>query len=224
MCKIKVTTITELTIDGKLSLAPNESSKRLFDYYGDELRTWFHSVRAEYDAIMVGAGTVRTDDPSLTVRHVKGHNPVRVIPTSTGQIPIDSQILNDGFPTIIAAPESASVPDLDQLRSRPNVEVLISGKKKVELRQLLAQLETLGFRSTLVEGGSELLYDFHLENLVGRAIVKHIPVISGHPEAPTYLSPGNIIGRLSISSWRLIESFAIGDVLIAIYEPRGSDR
>ena len=64
-----VTTLSELTIDGKLSLGDGGSSKDLFDFYGEDLRAWFHAQRALHDAIMVGAGTVRCDDPELTVRY-----------------------------------------------------------------------------------------------------------------------------------------------------------
>ena len=79
---VEITTLSELTIDGKLSLGPNASSKDLFAFYGDELRQWFHGVRASHDAIMVGAGTVRNDDPELTVRYVQGRNPLRIVPAS----------------------------------------------------------------------------------------------------------------------------------------------
>ncbi len=65
---IEITTLSELTIDGKLALHRASSSKELFDYSTDELKAWFHGQRALSDAIMVGANTVRVDDPSLTVR------------------------------------------------------------------------------------------------------------------------------------------------------------
>ena len=76
---VEITTLSELTIDGKLSLGRSASSKDLFLYSTDELKAWFHTQRAANDAIMVGANTVRVDDPELTVRHVQGRNPLRVI-------------------------------------------------------------------------------------------------------------------------------------------------
>jgi diaminohydroxyphosphoribosylaminopyrimidine deaminase/5-amino-6-(5-phosphoribosylamino)uracil reductase len=46
---------------------------------GDAARTRVHQLRAESDAIVVGAGTVRADDPELTVRHVEGPSPQRIV-------------------------------------------------------------------------------------------------------------------------------------------------
>src|SRR5205807_5327830 len=63
------------SVDGRTA-APDGSSEWIT---GDEARTDAHRLRAESDAIIVGAGTVRADDPSLTVRHVEGRDPLRVV-------------------------------------------------------------------------------------------------------------------------------------------------
>jgi diaminohydroxyphosphoribosylaminopyrimidine deaminase / 5-amino-6-(5-phosphoribosylamino)uracil reductase len=63
------------TVDGGIA-APDGSSQWIT---GIEARTDVHQLRAESDAILVGAGTVRADDPSLTVRHVEGPDPLRVV-------------------------------------------------------------------------------------------------------------------------------------------------
>lgn len=82
---VEITTLSEVTIDGKLSLGATASSKGLFDFYGDDLRAWFHAQRAAHDAIMVGAGTVLSDDTELTVRHAPGPNPLRIVPIVHGR-------------------------------------------------------------------------------------------------------------------------------------------
>ncbi|WP_320837790.1 RibD family protein [Zhongshania sp.] len=104
---IEITTLSELTIDGKLSLGHGASSKGLFNFYGDELRTWFPKQRAQRDAIMVGAQTVRNDDPELTVRYSKGPNPLRIVTASDGQLPLDARLLNDGMPTLMSVRRTA---------------------------------------------------------------------------------------------------------------------
>lgn len=63
------------TLDGRTA-APDGSSRWIT---GDAARADVHRLRAESDAILVGAGTVRADDPELTVRHVPGRDPRRVV-------------------------------------------------------------------------------------------------------------------------------------------------
>ena len=66
------------TLDGKTT-APNDQRW----ITGDDARTSVHRLRAESDVIIVGAGTVRTDDPELTTRHVEGPSPRRIVLTTS---------------------------------------------------------------------------------------------------------------------------------------------
>lgn len=216
---MKITTLSELTIDGKLSLGPGASSKDLFGFYGDELRAWFHGQRAANDAIMVGAGTVRADDPELTVRHAPGRNPLRIVPSSDGDLPLDARLLNDGHPTLVAVSRKASDAAVSALEAKPAVQVVRCGETRVELRELMGVLEGRGVNSLIVEGGSRLLHSLFAAELVGRIIIKHIPIIAGAAEAPTYLRAGEGAELLALSRWRLTDLFARGGVAISIYEP-----
>lgn len=213
-----VTTVSELTIDGKLSLGAGGSSKALFDFYGDELRAWFHAQRAAHDAIMVGAGTVRCDDPELTVRFATGANPLRVVPTSDGALPLSSRLLNDGLATLVAVSARATPATTAALCAKPGVEVVQCGESQVDLLTLMDVLDARGLRSLMVEGGSRLLHSLFEADLVDRIIIKHIPVISGAADAPTYLGPGNGASRLALSRWRLSDLFAKSGVGVSVYE------
>ncbi|CAN5206435.1 2,5-diamino-6-(ribosylamino)-4(3H)-pyrimidinone 5'-phosphate reductase [soil metagenome] len=216
---VQITTLSELTIDGKLSLGPGASSKDLFGFYGDDLRTWFHAQRAAHDAIMVGAGTVRSDDPELTVRHAKGSNPLRVIPCSLGDLPPSCGLLNDGVPTLIAVSAKASPGSISDLRARAHIEVVVCGDDQVDLEALMAVLDARGVRTLMVEGGSRLLHALHALGLVSRIIIKQIPVIAGAEDAPPYLRADKAGPPLSLSRWRLDELFALSGVAISIYSP-----
>ena len=215
---IEITTLSELTIDGKLALHRASSSKELFDYSTDELKAWFHGQRALCDAIMVGANTVRVDDPSLTVRYVEGKNPLRVIPSSDGLLPLTSALLNDGLPTLVAIARKANRAAVAALEAKPGVEVVCCGDDIVDMPALMAVLEGRGVKTLIVEGGSTLLSSLFGQGLVSRIIIKHIPIISGDPDAPTYLTltprPGLNLG---MTRWRMDEWFVKGGIGVSIY-------
>jgi riboflavin-specific deaminase-like protein len=215
---IQITTLSELTIDGKLALHRTSSSKELFDYSTDELKAWFHGQRALCDAIMVGANTVRVDDPSLTVRYCEGQSPLRVIPSSDGLLPLTSALLNDGVPTLVAVARKANRGAVEALEAKPCVEVVCCGDDIVDMPALMAVLAARGVKTLIVEGGSTLLSSLFGQGLVSRIIIKHIPIISGDPGAPTYLTltprPGLDIG---VSRWRMDEWFVKGGIGVSIY-------
>jgi len=216
---IEITTLSELTIDGKLSLGAGASSKDLFDFYGDDLKSWFHAQRAGRDAIMVGAATVRADDPELTVRYCDGPNPLRVVPTSMGRLPLDSRLLNDAHATLVAVSRACPQATIDALSAKPNVEVVRCGARQADLNELMAILHARGVRSLIVEGGSRLLHSLFEADLVSQIIIKHIPVISGALDAPTYLQAGDDASTLSLSRWRLDDMFVKSGVGVSIYRP-----
>jgi riboflavin-specific deaminase-like protein len=214
-----ITTVSELTIDGKLSLGAGGSSKDLFDFYGDDLRAWFHAQRALHDAIMVGAGTVRCDDPELTVRHAPGANPLRVAPCSDGRLPLDARLLNDGLPTLVAVSRRASEDAVAALLAKPAVEVVRCGDDRVDLHELMAVLDARGIKTLMVEGGSRLLHSLFEAGLVSTIVIKHIPVISGALDAPTYLRAEDAGSTLALSRWRLTDLFMKSGVGVSIYQP-----
>jgi 5-amino-6-(5-phosphoribosylamino)uracil reductase/2,5-diamino-6-(ribosylamino)-4(3H)-pyrimidinone 5'-phosphate reductase len=179
------------------------------------LKAWFHGRRAAADAIMVGANTVRIDDPELTVRYAEGRSPLRVIPSSDGRLPLESRLLNDAFPTLVVVSRRATDEAVAALRAKARVEVMVCGEDRVDLVALMSMLEARGIERMVVEGGSSLLAGLFAADLVSRIIIKHIPVIAGAPDAPTYLGGAT----LPLSRWSLREWFMEGGVGVSIYEP-----
>lgn len=102
------------SLDGRTA-APDGTSQWIT---GDEARADAHRLRAHSDAVLVGAGTVRQDDPSLTVRHVDGRDPLRVV---LGHAPADAMVQ----PAIEMQGDLGDV--LDQLGDKGVVQLLVEG-------------------------------------------------------------------------------------------------
>ena len=106
------------TVDGRIA-APDGSSQWIT---GDEARADAHRLRAESDAILVGAGTVRTDDPALTVRLARGNDPLRVV---LGRVPEGAKVQ----PAEEMHGELSTV--LDELGAKGVLQVLVEGGASV---------------------------------------------------------------------------------------------
>jgi len=102
------------SLDGRTA-APDGSSQWIT---GGAARADAHQLRAESDAIVVGAGTVRADDPSLTVRNVEGKDPLRVV---LGTAPVGAKVL----PALEFSGELTDL--LDELGQRGILQVLVEG-------------------------------------------------------------------------------------------------
>lgn len=102
------------TLDGRTA-APDGSSEWIT---GPEARADAHRLRAESDAVIVGAGTVRADDPALTVRDAPGHDPLRVV---LGAIPEDARVR----PALELSGDLGDV--LDELGRRGVVQAMVEG-------------------------------------------------------------------------------------------------
>ena len=118
---------TASTLDGKTSAA--DGSSRWIT--SDAARTRVHQLRAESNAVLVGAGTVRADDPELTVRHVSGPDPLRVV---LGHAPRDARV----HPCL----EWEGTPEalLDELGTRGCLQLLVEGGATVARSLLDANL------------------------------------------------------------------------------------
>jgi diaminohydroxyphosphoribosylaminopyrimidine deaminase/5-amino-6-(5-phosphoribosylamino)uracil reductase len=135
-----------------------------------------HKLRAVNDAVLVGANTLKRDDPLLTTRLVKGPNPVRIVLTKSGKLNFRRKLFNDkSARTFVAAGKDSGVEAGD------NYEVIYLRRQSGQLspRELLKKLGRMGIMTLLVEGGSEAITSFMKQKLVDRIYICVAPIIIG---------------------------------------------
>jgi 5-amino-6-(5-phosphoribosylamino)uracil reductase len=208
--------VSEVTVDGKLTLSKGVSSKEIMKFMDEEANRYLHETRAKVDGIMVGAETIRTDNPYLTVRYVSGKNPTRIIPTSTADIPLDANILKKDSPTIIATTEKAPEERVKALSEK--VEVIIAGKEEVDLIKMMDILYNRGIRNLMVEGGSTLNWNLIKNGLVDEIRIIHMPFIVGGTDTPTLVGGEGFKSLEEVVKLKLRAHFMRGSHLITEWE------
>lgn len=179
-----------MSADGKIATIERRQTRISGDLDFDRV----DELKAGSDAVMVGIGTVLSDDPSLTVKSDKrkserrsrgiDENPVRIVVDSMARTPIDSDIFKKGEgKRIIAVSESASQEKVEQLSGK--AEIIITGKEKVDLNKLLAELKKRGINKVMVEGGATLNWGLVSNGLVDEIYTFIGNIILGGKNAPT---------------------------------------
>jgi 3,4-dihydroxy 2-butanone 4-phosphate synthase/GTP cyclohydrolase II len=164
------------TLDGRIATASGDSKW----ISGADERAISHALRAACDAVLVGVGTVVSDDPQLTVRMVPGASPVRVVLDSTLRIPPTARVLDDAAATILFTTDRASPERVDELRSRQiGVRLVPAGPDGVDIPAALSDLHASRVRSLLVEGGAKVITAMLAAGLADRLIVAVAPTIVG---------------------------------------------
>ncbi len=172
-CEAKIA----LSIDGKMA----DTSGMSKWISGEKSRRLAHKLRADLDAVLVGAGTVLADDPELTVRMIKARNPARVILSSKNGFPPRSKLALSAKNTRtihIRSDGGASLPNVEEVnlppRSDGSIDPIIILKKLPEIKIL----------SVLIEGGSAVLSSFMEAGVIDRITVAYSPSVIGSGISP----------------------------------------
>jgi GTP cyclohydrolase II len=164
------------TLDGRIATAAGDSKW----ISGEGERTVSHALRAACDGILVGVGTVLSDDPRLDVRLVPGASPLRIVLDSTLRIPDGGHLLAGEPPTIVLTTSRSTAADRERVRAAgAGVRVLPDGPGGVDLPAALAALRAEGVRSLMVEGGGRVITSLLAARLVDRLVVGTAPKIIG---------------------------------------------
>ncbi|MGW7103590.1 bifunctional diaminohydroxyphosphoribosylaminopyrimidine deaminase/5-amino-6-(5-phosphoribosylamino)uracil reductase RibD [Streptomyces sp. NPDC054838] len=160
------------TLDGR-SAAADGSSRWIT---GPESRADVHRLRAEADAVLVGGGTLRADDPHLAVRGIDGATqPLRVALDTHATLLPGARILDDAAPTLLVVGQDADtrhLPGVDLLR-------LPLHDGRIPVAALLSALYARGVRSVFLEGGPTLAGAFLEAAAVDRVVGYLAPALLG---------------------------------------------
>ncbi len=184
------------SLDGRIATV---SGKSHYITGPEDIRR-LHRLRALVDAVIVGVVTVALDDPELTVRKVKGENPVRVVLDPDGRLGQDRRIFSDGLaPTIVV--RGTGVDDLQATGDGPDdakatgdglPEVLTlpaSGAEGFEPKGVLEALRARGLRRVLVEGGGVTVSRFLKAGILDRLHLTVAPMLMGSGRPGITLPP-----------------------------------
>jgi GTP cyclohydrolase II len=199
------------SLDGRIATATGDSKW----ISGDEERRTSHALRAACDAVLVGVGTVVSDDPQLTVRMVPGASPIRVVLDSALRIPDAARVLAGDAATTVVTTDASSPERRAELRRRGvSLVVVRPTPEGVDLAEALRSLRRDGIGSLLVEGGARVLTSFLSLGLVDRVVVGIAPRIVGSgTDAVRDLGVTEIARSLRIE--RRVVHVAGDDVLIS---------
>lgn len=181
-------------------------------------------VRAESDAILIGAGTMRADNPRLIVkdpgrraaRIARGEPeyPLKVTITKSGNLDESLKFWHHGGDKVVYT-TNATVDILSKnLGGLANV---VSLGETINLGALLDHLGALGVRKLMVEGGGQIHTAFLAAGLVDEIQMVIAPIVVGDPKAPRFLNAAeyNLNERM-----KLVEARQIGDVVLMRYAPK----
>jgi diaminohydroxyphosphoribosylaminopyrimidine deaminase/5-amino-6-(5-phosphoribosylamino)uracil reductase len=170
------------SLDGRIATASGHS--RYIN--GPAGLAHLHRLRALVDAVLVGVGTAIADDPQLTVRHVAGPHPARVVLDPKGRLASCAKVFTcDGVRRLAIVAEGT------QCSFSADVEVLAlpAANGRIAPRAILTALAERGLRRILIEGGAETVSCFLDGNCLDRLHVIVAPIIIGSGRPGLVLPP-----------------------------------
>ena len=181
-----------MSADGKIATIERKQTR----ISGSQDFDRMDELRASSDAIMVGIGTVLSDNPSLTVKSKERkekrrsiglpENPVRIVVDSMARTPVDADIFKKGDgKRIIAVSESAPAEKVKNLSKF--ADIICLGEKSVDLTRLLSELKAHGIQKLMVEGGATLNWGLISKGLVDEIYTFIGNIIIGGKTAPTFV-------------------------------------
>lgn len=194
------------SIDNFISKSSNEQTWLT----GKDSQKYVHQLRSIYDSVLVGANTIKVDNPLLNVRLVEGRDPKIIILDGNLSLPETSSIIKNG--NALIATSKFSDTEKKKRLAKLGIDILefdTDAALKINLHDMLKKIGEMGMSSILVEGGSKIFSQFISEKLFDELIILTAPVILG----------AGLSGFRAISETKLElhENFQIGCDQVSIY-------
>jgi diaminohydroxyphosphoribosylaminopyrimidine deaminase/5-amino-6-(5-phosphoribosylamino)uracil reductase len=215
-----------ISLDGKTATKTGDSRW----ITGGGAREKVHELRDGADAIMVGIGTVLSDNPSLTTRLPtgSGSDPVRVIIDPLLRLPQEAKVLNrkTGAGVVVVTSSLARPEQAERLRASGAEVLVVEGEgKRVDMRLLMEILGRRGITSVMIEGGSEVAASAFEAGIVDKAVYFIAPKIIGGREAPTAVGGEGVTWLREAITLRDMKVFSLdGDFMVEGYVQGGKER
>lgn len=212
-----VTLKLALTLDGRIALADGTSRW----ITGPSARRAVHRMRADHDAVLVGAGTLRADDPDLRVRDLgMDIQPVRVIADTRLSLRPDARLLSglEASPVWLLHAEGLAGSDVWHARGVRTL-ACAPGPGGLQPASMLAALGAAGLTRVFCEGGGQLA-----ASLLAAGLVDRLAVFSaGHMFGADARAGVGELGRATIGApaFRLVETRICGDDLLHLWHRNG---
>ncbi|MFI0472705.1 RibD family protein [Halomonas sp. HMF6819] len=172
---------------------------------GFESLVHLHRLRALADAVVVGAGTAVADDPQLTVRHVEGSHPVRVVLDPRGRAPATLGVLQSSEPPTL----HVTGPGVETLESRATQCVLaLDDAGQFAPADVVALLHERGYQRILVEGGGITISKFIEAGAIDALHLMVAPLLIGSGRPGLKMTP---IDTLESALRPRMRTFRCGD-------------
>jgi diaminohydroxyphosphoribosylaminopyrimidine deaminase/5-amino-6-(5-phosphoribosylamino)uracil reductase len=171
------------SLDGRIATATGESRW----ITSDASRRYVHRLRADSDAILVGAETVLRDDPELTCRLRGGRNPRRVILDGRLRLPLRAKVLATTrvAATLVVTGRHASAAKARQIAARGATVVRLPAPAgRISMTRLMRALGRRGVMSVLVEGGATVAAAALAARVVDRLLIFYAPKLIGGDGRP----------------------------------------
>ena len=178
------------TLDGRIATASGESKW----ITGPDARRAVHAMRMRHDAVLVGAGTVRADDPDLTVRDMGAdRQPFRLVASRNADIPMDASLVKTAREVPVALCHGPDLPDARRAALEAAgvglIDCALAGRQ-IDVADMMSALGDSGFNRIFCEGGGALAASLLAADLVDDLVIFTAGRIIGAEGQPSVAALG----------------------------------